>query len=78
VMVLVVNLGREAFAIRRGERIAQLVVQRVERARLVEAAEIAATRRGPGGFGSTGTKGRAKKAGVRRASEKSRASKRAR
>ena len=54
VMVLLVNLGDAAVAIARGERIAQLVVQRVERATLVEVDEIAATRRGAGGFGSTG------------------------
>jgi dUTP pyrophosphatase len=55
--VLLVNLGEEPFAVRRGERIAQLVVQRAERARLVESRRIAATRRGAGGFGSTGTVG---------------------
>ena len=56
VMVLLANLGEAPFRIARGERIAQLVVQRVERARLVEVAAIAETRRGAGGFGSTGTK----------------------
>ena len=61
VQVLLANLGQEPFAIARGERIAQLVVQPVARARLVEIAEIAPTRRGAGGFGSTGTKGKAKR-----------------
>ena len=56
VMVLLVNLGDAAVTIARGERIAQLVVQRVERATLVEVDEIAATRRGAGGFGSTGVR----------------------
>jgi dUTP pyrophosphatase len=56
VKVLLANLGAEPFEIARGERIAQLVVQRVERARLVEVSEIASTTRGAGGFGSTGTK----------------------
>lgn len=56
VKVLLANLGAEPFEIARGERIAQLVVQRVERARLVEVSEIASTARGAGGFGSTGTK----------------------
>jgi dUTP pyrophosphatase len=56
VQVLLANLGTEPFAIARGERIAQLVVARVGRARLVEAAEIAPTARGAGGFGSTGVK----------------------
>jgi len=54
VKVLLVNLGQEPFTIGRGERIAQLVVQRVERARLVEASEVGTTARGAGGFGSTG------------------------
>ena len=56
VMVLLVNLGDAPFTIARGERIAQLVVQRVERATLVEVDAIAATRRGAGGFGSTGVR----------------------
>ena len=60
VQVLLANLGSESFAIARGERIAQLVVQRVERAGLIEVAEIAPTPRGAGGFGSTGTKAKAK------------------
>ena len=58
VMVLLVNLGDAAVTIARGERIAQLVVQRVERATLVEADEVAATHRGAGGFGSTGVRSR--------------------
>ena len=55
VQVLLANLGTEPLAIARGERIAQLVVARVEQARLVEAARLAPTQRGAGGFGSTGT-----------------------
>ena len=62
VMVLLANLGEAPFAIVRGERIAQLVVQKVERARLVEVSAIAETRRGAGGFGSTGVKAKASKA----------------
>jgi dUTP diphosphatase len=62
VQVLLVNLGREPFAIARGERIAQLVVQRVEQAQLVEVAATAPTQRGAGGFGSTGSKAQAKPA----------------
>lgn len=53
VMVLLVNLGVEPFAIARGDRIAQLVFARVERAALVEGT-LDETRRGAGGFGSTG------------------------
>jgi len=52
--VLLVNLGQEPFEVRRGERIAQLVVAPVVRVevRLVEA--LGETGRGGGGFGSTG------------------------
>ena len=55
VQVLLINLGSAPFVIARGERIAQLVVQRVERAKLLEVAAIVSTPRGAGGFGSTGT-----------------------
>jgi dUTP pyrophosphatase len=52
--VLLVNHGAEAVRIKRGERIAQLVIQPVERATVVEVRELDATVRGAGGFGSTG------------------------
>ena len=55
VQVLLINLGDTVFSIARGERIAQLVVQRVERAELGEAVKVTTTHRGAGGFGSTGT-----------------------
>jgi dUTP pyrophosphatase len=55
VMVLLVNLGTEPFAVTRGMRIAQLVVAPVARAGVVEAVELDATERGRRGFGSTGT-----------------------
>ena len=55
------NPAGEPVIIARGERIAQLVVQRVAQARLVEVATIAPTQRGAGGFGSTGVKGKAKR-----------------
>jgi dUTP pyrophosphatase len=54
VKVLLVNLGDRAFTVARGERIAQLVIARCERVALVEATAASATRRGAGGFGSTG------------------------
>ena len=54
VQVLLVNLGQEPFVIRRGERIAQMVVAEVARAELRLAAKLTATVRGVGGFGSTG------------------------
>lgn len=54
IAVLLVNLGQEPFVIRRGTRIAQLVVARVERVVLVEADALEPTIRGEAGFGSTG------------------------
>jgi dUTP pyrophosphatase len=56
VMVLLVNLGTEPFAVTRGMRIAQLVVAPVVRTQVVEVAELDATARGGGGFGSTGVR----------------------
>lgn len=55
IKVILVNLdpGR-TFEVRRGDKICQLVFQRVERADFVEVDELDATRRGEGGFGSTG------------------------
>jgi dUTP diphosphatase len=44
----------EPFTVRRGDRIAQLVVQPVTRVRFLEVAELPVTPRGEGGFGSTG------------------------
>ena len=55
VRVLLVNLDpSEAVELRRGERIAQLVIQRVEEPTLREVAELPPSARGEGGFGSTG------------------------
>ena len=61
VQVLLANLGDAPFAIERGERIAQLVLQRVVRGELVEAVTIGTTKRGAGGFGSTGSKAKRKR-----------------
>jgi dUTP pyrophosphatase len=52
--VIVINLSGEAFAIRRGDRVAQLVLAPVIRAAWDEVAELDDTARGSGGFGSTG------------------------
>jgi len=52
--VLLVNLGPETFRIRHGERIAQLVIAPVTRARMERAGTLGETGRGAGGFGSTG------------------------
>jgi dUTP pyrophosphatase len=52
--VLLINHGELPFPIRRGERIAQMVIAPVVRLELAPAAELSATDRGGGGFGSTG------------------------
>ena len=52
--VLLINHGDAPFPIRRGERIAQMVIAAVVRAEPVAAASLSATDRGSGGFGSTG------------------------
>ena len=52
--ILLVNHGEKTVTLRRGERVAQLVVQRVERAELVEVSELPPSERAAGGFGSTG------------------------
>jgi dUTP pyrophosphatase len=54
IKVLLVNLGSDPFTVSRGMRIAQLVIASAARALLVETADLAATGRGAGGFGSTG------------------------
>ena len=54
VSVLLINHGGVPFPIRRGERIAQMVIAPVVRVELAPAAELSATKRGGGGFGSTG------------------------
>ncbi len=54
VKVILVNLSRELAKIRRGDRIAQLVIAPVSRAVLVEVESLSETQRGGGGFGSTG------------------------
>jgi dUTP pyrophosphatase len=54
VKVILANLGGEPFAVRRGERIAQLVPAPVTKARFSEVVELNETTRGAGGFGSTG------------------------
>lgn len=52
--VLLINLGAEPFTLRRGDRIAQLVIARVERVEWEEAETLGESARGEGGFGSTG------------------------
>jgi dUTP pyrophosphatase len=52
--VLLVNLGEEDFVIRRGDRVAQLIIAPVVQAAWREVGDLDATARGAGGFGSTG------------------------
>lgn len=54
--VILVNLSNESVTIENGERIAQLVIAKHERAEWLEAEELTETERGTGGFGSTGVK----------------------
>ena len=54
--VILVNLSNEDFIIENGERIAQLIIAKHERAEWNEVQELSQTSRGEGGFGSTGVK----------------------
>ncbi len=54
--VILVNLSNESFTIENGERVAQLVIAKHERAEWVEVEKLSSTDRGAGGFGSTGVK----------------------
>jgi dUTP pyrophosphatase len=54
--VILVNLSNEDFTIENGERVAQLVIAKHERAEWIEVDTLSETSRGAGGFGSTGTK----------------------
>lgn len=52
--VILINLGAEPFTVHRGDRIAQMLVQRVEPVSFREVRELPVSDRGAGGFGSTG------------------------
>ncbi len=52
--VILINHGDEPFTLKRGERMAQLVLLRVERVEWLEAEDLAGSERGEGGFGSSG------------------------
>ena len=54
--VILVNLSNKPFTIENGERIAQMVIAKHERADWEEVSELSSTERGAGGFGSTGVK----------------------
>lgn len=55
--VILVNLGQAPFVIQRGDRIAQMIVAPVVQAAWAEVADLESSKRGAGGFGSTGVKG---------------------
>jgi len=55
IKVILINLSKETQIIEPGERIAQMVIGRYEQAELIEVEELSDTKRGAGGFGSTGT-----------------------
>jgi dUTP pyrophosphatase len=52
--VILINHGKEQFRIERGDRIAQAVLKKVERADIKEVTELSETKRGEGGYGSSG------------------------
>ena len=54
--VILVNLSPDPFVIENGERVAQLIIAKHERAQWIEVQELSETARGEGGFGSTGVK----------------------
>jgi len=54
ISVLLINHGAAPFTIKRGERIAQMVIAPVARAEFVAVSELSSTARGSGGYGSTG------------------------
>ncbi|MCS6988433.1 MAG: dUTP diphosphatase [Chloroherpetonaceae bacterium] len=54
VKVILINHGKEPFTVKKGDRVAQMVIAKVERAIFVEAERLSETTRGEGGFGHTG------------------------
>lgn len=56
IKIILTNFGKENFTVNRGDRIAQLVITRVERVEIIETNELEETKRNEGGFGHTGLK----------------------
>ena len=56
IKVILVNLSHDDFTINNGDRIAQMVIAKHERAEFIEVEELSETARGQGGFGSTGVR----------------------
>lgn len=55
VKIAIINLGHQKYTVYRGDRIAQMVINRIYRAKLKIVAQLAPTERNDGGFGHTGT-----------------------
>jgi len=55
IKILMINLGQENFLIKKGMKIAQMVIKPIEQVLIKEVVELKDTERGEGGFGSTGT-----------------------
>ena len=53
--IILINWGKKPFTIKRGDRIAQMVISKVYQANLIAVDDLDATQRGQGGFGHTGT-----------------------
>lgn len=54
VLLGIINFGTEAYTFKKGEKVLQMLIQKVEQPEIVEAEELTETSRGEGGFGSTG------------------------
>lgn len=52
--LIMINFGRSSFTIKRGDRVGQMVINKIEHADIIEVDELEETSRGEGGFGSTG------------------------
>lgn len=52
--LIMINFGENSFTIKRGDRIAQMVINKIETPNIIEVNELSDTNRGSGGFGSTG------------------------
>ncbi len=56
IKVILINLSNDDFVIKSGERICQMIIQKYEKAEMIEVEELNESERGAGGFGHTGTK----------------------
>ena len=54
IQIILINVGKEPFSIKRGDRIAQMIIKEVVQANIEEVDELEDTSRGEGGFGHTG------------------------